>query len=232
MQERKYPLGSAGGNARGRRPGDHIPSTGISTPARLATPAVFIAGPLFNLVLAFLLYTGVVLQRTAETPFTRVGPGARRTPAAAAGFVVGDHITAVNGAGSSGTEFRRGRGGAAGQPPGRRDPARRGVRRARREPRPAAQATVDTATGAWSVGLEPWNTTVGLVQKGGPADGRGCARATHRVGRRPAGDGLQSDRRRSSTRGRPSPRADRLGARRPAAERPGRRPRRRKSPRA
>ena len=60
---------------------------------------VFVAGPLFNLVLAFLIYTGLVLGNGLQNiPFTTVGAvhGRIRRPRTA-GFLVGDEILAVDG---------------------------------------------------------------------------------------------------------------------------------------
>ena len=66
-QERKYPLGTQEGNAEAAGQDDHIPPHRhfFSKPAwqRLL---VFIAGPLANLVLAFVLYTGLVGYRTPQ----------------------------------------------------------------------------------------------------------------------------------------------------------------------
>lgn len=172
-QERKYPLGTEEGNAEAAGQDDHIPPHRHfhSKPAwqRLL---VFVAGPLFNLGLAFVLYTGLVLGNGLQNiPFTRVGAVQPDSPAATAGFAVGDRITAVDGRavgdwGAIQDAFvplanRR----ATATPP-----VTVTVQRDGSAVDLNLQPQLEADTGAWSVGLEPWNTTVGLVQKGGPAD--------------------------------------------------------------
>ncbi len=172
MQERKYPLGTQAGNAEAAGQDDHIPQHRhfYSKPAwqRLL---VFVAGPVFNLILAFVLYSGLVLSNgLPNIPFTRVGQVLESSPAAMAGFAVGDRITAVGGrpVGNWGDIED------ALVPPAYRQAATTpqvtvSVERSGAVVDLILQPTFDAAAGVWSVGLEPWNTTVGLVQKGGPA---------------------------------------------------------------
>ncbi|MBO9353671.1 RIP metalloprotease RseP [Bordetella petrii] len=58
--------------------------------------AIVAAGPLFNLVLAIVLYAGLNLAGTQE-PAPVLGPPAAGTPAAQAGFHGGDRILAIDG---------------------------------------------------------------------------------------------------------------------------------------
>lgn len=173
LQGRKYPLGTQAGNAEAAGQDDHIPPHRhfYSKPAwqRLL---VFVAGPLFNLVLAFVLYTGLVLGNGLQNvPFTRVGQVTPGSPAAAAGFQVGDRIAAVGGTPVADW-------GAiedAMLPPANREsgatpPVTVTVERAAARVDLQLTPVFDTAAAAWAIGLEPWNTTVGLVQKNGPAD--------------------------------------------------------------
>lgn len=173
LQGRKYPLGTQAGNAEAAGQDDHIP------PHRhfYCKPAwqrllVFIAGPLFNLVLAFVLYTGLVLGNGLQNvPFTRVGQVAADSPAAVAGFRVGDRITAVGGVpvanwGVIEDAFVP----AANRGSGATPPVAVTVERDGASVDLQLAPVFDAAQGVWTVGLEPWNTTIGLVQKNGPAD--------------------------------------------------------------
>ncbi|CAP42870.1 RIP metalloprotease RseP [Bordetella petrii] len=58
--------------------------------------AIVAAGPIFNLVLAVLLYAGLNLAGTQE-PAAVIAPPAAGTPAAQAGFQGGDRIVAIDG---------------------------------------------------------------------------------------------------------------------------------------
>jgi len=171
-EERKYPLGTEEGNAEAAGLDDHIPPHRhlYSRPAwqRLL---VFIAGPLFNLVLAFFLYTGLVLSNGLQNiPFTTVGDVRADTPAQVAGFQVGDEILKVGGqpmenwgaieAALVPVELRKSRAVP---------PAAVEVRRDGRMLTLEIQPEFDAGAGYWSLGLEVWNTTVGLVKRNGPA---------------------------------------------------------------
>ncbi len=170
--ERKYPMGTEEGNAEAAGMDDHIPLARHfhSRPAwqRLL---VFVAGPLFNLVLAFVIYTVLMLSSGLPTvPFTRLGEVDADTPAAAAGLQVGDKILTV-----------------AGEPVAIWSDVLLGLipeENRERQETPAVSLTVerdgtelelmlapvyDTEAGGWALGMLPWNTTAGLVQKGGPA---------------------------------------------------------------
>ncbi len=171
-EERKYPLGTEEGNAEAAGLDDHIPPHRFlnSRPAwqRLL---VFIAGPLFNLLLAFLLYSGLVLSNGLQNiPFTTVGDVRDDSPAQVAGFQVGDEILKVNGRPMENwgmiedalipVELRK----SGKVPPSAVEAMREGL-----VVTLDMQPVFNEATGYWSLGLEVWNTTVGLVKRNGPA---------------------------------------------------------------
>jgi regulator of sigma E protease len=171
-EERKYPMGTEEGNAEAAGMDDHIPVHRhlYSRPAwqRLL---VFIAGPLFNLVLSFLLYTGLVLSNGLQNiPFTTVGEIQADSPAMTADFRAGDEILKINGTpmGNWGdvenalvpVEMRKS---------GEVSPSAVEVRREGQTVTLELQPLFDSESGYWSLGLEVWNTTVGLVKRNGPA---------------------------------------------------------------
>ncbi len=172
-EERKYPLGTEEGNAEAADMNEGIPlDRQFHAKPAWQRMLVFVAGPLFNVVLAFVLYFGLIMADGLQTiPFTRIGVVKTGAPAAAAGLRVGDDIKAVNGTAVASwgqiedlllpVELRKGRTAPAASLQVERDGQLLHV-----ELQPVF---VDTA-GYWSVGLEPWNTSVGLVQRGGPAD--------------------------------------------------------------
>ena len=178
-EERKYPLGTIEGNAEAAGLDDHVPLERqfYSRPAwqRLL---VFVAGPLFNLILAFVIYTTLVLASGLQIiPFTTIGVVRDDSPAATAGFEVGDRVLTVNGLDVATwgdvedalipLELRE-----TGEVP----PADVVVQREGMPRDLVLQPEFLASDGYWSVGLEPWNTTVGLVQKGGPAADLGLER--------------------------------------------------------
>ncbi len=171
--ERKYPMGTEEGNAEAAGMDDHIPIERHfhSRPAWQRF-LVFVAGPLFNLVLAFVIYTVLIMSTGLQTtPFTQVGEVAVDSPAAVAGLQVGDTILTVAGEpvdlwsevllGMVPAENRQG----TETPPVQLKIDRAGI------PMDLTLAPVWGGEGVgWDVGLRVWNTTAGLVQKGGPAD--------------------------------------------------------------
>ncbi len=178
-EERKYPLGTEEGNAEAAGMDEGIPQDRQFH----AKPAwqrlmVFVAGPLFNVILAFVLYAGLIMVDGLQTiPFTRVGDVVPDSPALAAGLRVGDVITAVNGTPVEDwggvqdlllpPEIRDGRTAPSARVTINRDGHTLDLR---------FQPEFVDSSGYWFLGLEPWNTTVGLVQKGGPADRLGLHR--------------------------------------------------------
>ena len=170
--ERKYPLGTEEGNAEAAGIDDHIPPH-----RRLnARPAwerflVFVAGPLFNLVLSFLLYTGLIMSNGLQNiPFTTVGEVRADSPAMTAEFQAGDEILKVNGRPMENwgeieealvpVDLRK----SGNVPPATVEVSRDGGILTLE-----LQPLFDEDTGYWSLGLEVWNTTVGLVKRNGPA---------------------------------------------------------------
>ncbi len=170
--ERKYPLGTREGDREAAGREHDIPAARwFSRRPTWQRLAVIVAGSVANLVLAFVVYTGIVLRAgLVEIPVTRIGAVEAGSPAAAAGLRVGDRVLSVDGQPVAVwddiltrlVEPGSGRGG---------------------EPAPVAlQVERDgvalglsltprrDATGRyWEIGIEPWDTEVGLVQRGGPA---------------------------------------------------------------
>ena len=171
-EERKYPLGTLEGNREAAGLDEDIPSERrFNMRPAWQRLLVFVAGPLFNLVLAFVIYSGLIAVEGLRTvPFTTVGEVRADSPAAAAGFAVGDRILAVDGEvvenwgrvelGVLPLTQRR-----SGDTP----PVTVTIERDGLQSDLVLAPVFDEDAGYWSVGLQPWNTTVGLVQKGGPA---------------------------------------------------------------
>ncbi len=172
-EERKYPLGTEEGNAEAADRDEGIPlDRQFHAKPAWQRLLVFVAGPLFNVILAFVLYAGLIMADGLQViPFTRVGDVVPGGPAAAAGLRVGDEIIAVDGKEVDSWDQIQDLLLPARLRDGRSAPAvpvsvRRDGRTVDLELQPAF---VDSA-GYWTLGMEAWNTTVGLVQKGGPAD--------------------------------------------------------------
>lgn len=172
MEERQYPMGTEAGNQEVAGLDDDIPEERkfYSRPAwqRLL---VFVAGPLFNLVLAYVLYTGLLLANGIPTlPVTLVGNVLDDSPAMEAGLLIGDDITGVDGnpvetwGGIIGflvpEEMRETESTPAVTLQVSRDGQSLDLE---------IQPVFDKESGFWSVGVDPWNTMVGLVQKSSPA---------------------------------------------------------------
>lgn len=172
-EERKYPMGTEEGNAEAAGMDDHIPLERHfhSRPAwqRLL---VFIAGPLFNLVLSFVIYTILVLSNGLQTiPFTRLGDVTEGLPAAEAGLMVGDQVLLVNGVEvNTWSELTYGMVPEANIEAKATPPVQVTFERDGQRHEVTMAPFFDNEAGVWRLGLSPWNTTVGLVQKGGPAD--------------------------------------------------------------
>jgi len=180
-EERKYPLGTEEGNREAAAKDRHIPPerhfVNKSPYQRLA---VFVAGPLFNLLLAFLLYLGIAFfQGVRVQPLAPLGDVVPGSAAATAGFVTGDEIRTLDGvpveswrdvlvalytvseedaAAEATTTFVFG-------------VERDGLARDLRLIRPPIQDLM-----GWEMGLRIADTRLGLVQKGGPADVMGLRR--------------------------------------------------------
>lgn len=171
-QERKYPLGTQAGYEERGEVDEHIPpERHLNTRPAWQRLLVFVAGPLFNLVLAFVIYTGLILNNGLQSiPFTKVGVVLEGSPAAEAGLLVGDEIEGVGGRMvGSWDEILD-----AFLPEEVRDrtvapPVEVLVSREGRKVAVEVQPVFDAERGVWSLGIEPWNTMVGLVKLGGPA---------------------------------------------------------------
>jgi regulator of sigma E protease len=138
-----------------------------SVPARLA---VILAGPVFNIVSAFLIYCGIIyvtgLGIVAGTTVGRVEVG---SPAYEAGFRAGDRIVAVNG--DEVSDWNMIWEEMIEEP---RIPKEYVVERDGSELTLTAHAAVGSSPDMWDVGLRPKiGTRVGDVKRGGPADEAG-----------------------------------------------------------
>ncbi len=168
--EHLYPIGTAEGDRAAALRDDPIPPERHfrNRPAwqRLA---VVTAGPLANLVLAFVIYTTLVWSSgLLVLPVTSVGDVHDGSPAAEAGLRVGDRIVSVDGAPvsiwsevTSGLLGGESSGGA---------PRTVAVTVERDGATMELAFTPRREDGVWRLGLEPMDTTVGLVLKGGPAE--------------------------------------------------------------
>ena len=177
-EERKYPLGTIEGNLEAEGLDDHIaPERHFYNRPAWQRLLVFIAGPLFNLILAFVIYTGLVMANGLQIiPFTRVGNVLAESPAAEAGLLIGDRIVAVAGQPvADWTAIEEGLVPAEVREQATVPPVALRVERGGQALDLMLQPVFLPEQGYWSVGLEPWNTTVGLVQKGGPAAELGLA---------------------------------------------------------
>ena len=175
-EERKYPLGTEAGNREAAGLDDHIPpERHFHNRPAWQRMLVFVAGPVFNLVLAFVIYTMLIVANGLQTtPFTTIGEVSADSPAAAADLRVGDRIIAVAGQPvATWKDIENGLVPLDLRQTGQVPPVVLQLERAGEIILRELQPVFLAETGLWSVGLEPWNTTVGLVQKSGPADDMG-----------------------------------------------------------
>ncbi len=174
LDQRKYPLGTEAGNREAAGLDQDIPLERhfVSKPAWQRF-LVFVAGPLFNLLLAYVIYTGIVYQEGLQVvPITEIGSVAASGPAATAGLASGDKILRVDGRGvdtwddlvqdlvKPSYDI-----GATSQPLA----VPLTVERDGHTLNLSLTPGYDQATGSWSVGMEPHDNLVGLVQRNGPA---------------------------------------------------------------
>ena len=171
-EERKYPLGTEAGNKEAAGLDDDIPPERhfFNKPA-WQRGLVFVAGPLFNLVLAFQLYTTLVfVGGLRDIPFTTVGVVHESTPAAVSGLQVGDRLLTVDG-----EEVSTWGQVLSALAPLSVDDVEDGTTMVVSFDRDGLTQSLELnpcvveTDGYWTNGLEVWNTTVGLVQKGGKA---------------------------------------------------------------
>jgi len=177
-EERKYPLGTEEGNLEAAAVDLHIPpERHLNNRPAYQRLAVFVAGPIFNLLLAFLLYAGVLLHDGLEViPITVLGRIEPDSPAAAAGLAVGDQILTVD---DEKVVLWYDLVSRLVEPsldqPETPQPVPLSFLRSGWIHEIELTPRFDAERRGWTVGLEPWNTTVGLVQREGPA---------HRIGLR------------------------------------------------
>ena len=175
-QERQYPVGTVEGDREAAAGDTHIPEhRHFNRRPPWQRLAVVVAGPVANLLLAFLVYTGIILQSgLVEIPVTRVGAVAPGTPAAEAGFAVGDQILRVGGrAVALWDDVLTGLVPMGGGREAQARPVPVEVMRAGKVLTLTLTARREADGRYWSIGLDPWDTVVGLVQRGGPADRAG-----------------------------------------------------------
>lgn len=175
-QERQYPVGTAEGDREAAACDEHIPEARrFDRRPAWQRMAVVVAGPVFNLLLAFFVYAGILLHEgLIEIPVTQIGAVEPGGPAAEAGIAVGDRVLAVGGVPVALWDDILGR--LVTPSAARRDdplPVPVKLLRGGRVREVAVTPRFDAAQGAWLVGIEPWDTVVGLVQRGGRADRAG-----------------------------------------------------------
>jgi regulator of sigma E protease len=170
----QYPIGTVEGDRAAALRDDPIPVErhfrNRPTWQRLA---VVLAGPLANLLLAFIIYTVIVWSSgTLVIPVTTIGDVRDGSPAAVAGLVIGDRIVSIEGEDVSvWHEVSRGLIGLEGQDPLAPHPVAFVVERDGHLQEMNILPRYED--GYWNLGLEPMDTMVGLVQRGGPADEMG-----------------------------------------------------------
>ncbi len=171
-EERKYPLGTEAGNKEAAGQDDDIPPERhfFNRPA-WQRGLVFIAGPLFNLVLAFLLYSTLVfVGGLRDIPFTTVGVIHEGTAAASSGLEVGDRLLAIDGQDvSTWGQVLSALAPLSAQDLSNATPLAATIERDGMTQQLELEPVLLDTEGPWASGLEVWNTTVGLVQKGGKA---------------------------------------------------------------
>jgi len=174
LDQRKYPLGTEAGNREAAGLDDDIPpDRHLNNKPAWQRFLVFVAGPLFNLVLAYVIYTGIVLNAGLQViPVTEIGVVRPDTPAAAAGLEPGDRILRVAGEPVDSWDEVLTRLYTEGRDPAGADqyrPVDLTVDRDGRDLTLSLTPARDPATGAWDPGMDPHDNVVGLVQRNGPA---------------------------------------------------------------
>jgi len=169
-----YPIGTVEGNELAAARDGGIPSSRhFNRRPPWQRLAVVVAGPLANLLLAFVIFTWYVLSSGLMViPDTTIGSVVPDSPASLAGLQVDDRIVSVAGADVviwSDITL------------GMIDAVDQGVDRVafvieRSDGRHELMVTPSRTDQGWILGVEPRDTRVGLVQKGGAADRIGLQR--------------------------------------------------------
>ena len=176
-EQRKYPLGTEAGNKERDRQEKDIPEERKFLNKKPGQRfLVFVAGPLFNLILAYALFAGLALHEgELRAPVTEIGTVAPGGPAEQIGLLPGDVILEVEGqavtdwygmmmAIYSSTDLEA---DAA-----ITEPVSLTVERDGRTI--SAEITPGrTPDGGWTIGFEAHDNLVGRVQRNGPADRAG-----------------------------------------------------------
>lgn len=179
-EQRKYPLGTEEGNRERAGSEQDIPADRkfLNKPPGQRF-LVFIAGPFFNLLLAYVIYTGLFLhQGMTINPVTEIGTVAAESPAERAGVEPGDVILAVDGEPVSdwyGMLDALGRAAGLESDVSVAPPVPLTVRRDGREWTAEVRLERDAA-GGWTLGSDAHDNLVGRVQRNGPADRLGLRR--------------------------------------------------------
>ncbi len=181
LDQRKYPLGTEAGAEERVGLDDDIPADRqfLNKPAwqRLL---VFLAGPLANVALAYVIYAGLFMYSGLPVnPVTEVGHVTPSGPAAAAGLQAGDVFLTVDGEPVEDWYEMTDRLAQAAGIMADAEAARPVPITVQRGP-----ATIHTEIrlarepedGSWTLGCQPHDNLVGRVQRGGPADRLGLER--------------------------------------------------------
>lgn len=172
-EQRKYPLGTEAGNRERDGAEKDIPAERkfLNKPAWQRF-LVFIAGPLFNLVLAYVIYTGLFLhQGLVVNPVTEIGTVATASPADQAGLLPGDVFVAVAGEPvSDWYAMLEAIYAAAGLPESAPTPRPVPITVRRDDDLLTTEIVLARgAGGSWTLGCEAHDNLVGRVQRNGPA---------------------------------------------------------------
>jgi len=181
LDQRKYPLGTEAGNRERAGVDADIPADRkfLNKPSWQRF-LVFVAGPLFNLVLAYVIYTGLYLHEGVPlNPVTEIGTVTAGSPADRAGLLPGDVFVSVAGQPVDDWYAMLDRLGEAAGLNGAATtirPVEVEVRRDAAIVRTEVLLAREPQTGEWQLGCDAHDNLVGRVQRSGPADRLGLQR--------------------------------------------------------
>ncbi|MBD3220388.1 RIP metalloprotease RseP [bacterium] len=179
LDQRKYPLGTEAGAEERAGLDDDIPADRqfLNKPAwqRLL---VFLAGPLANVALAYVIYAGLFMHAGLPVnPVTEIGHVSRSGPAAAAGLQAGDVFLAVDGEPVDDWYEMTERLADAAGITADAEVARPVPVTVQRGPETIhTEIRLAREDGSWTLGCQPHDNLVGRVQRGGPAERLGLQR--------------------------------------------------------